>query len=64
MRKPKLTRRVLRGILDVLLVVESGGPADIWGWDNAETRKQYADAMVALGWVNDTICARDSVKVR
>lgn len=51
--KPRLTDRVLRGIVAAAAPILAGGPAEAFGNDTPETRKAWDDVAVAKQWANE-----------
>ena len=55
MSKPRLTKRVLRGIIAGLAVHEAGEPSDMLGSNSPENTAIYNDAMFALRWAREML---------
>lgn len=50
MRRPRITRRVLRGIQEMGAAVSAGDEHDLRGEGGPEARAAYDDAMRAYSW--------------
>lgn len=59
MRRPPLTNRVIRGLRAALSVVDAGGPEEITGYDDRESRLLYEDVLQAVRWLDGVVAARD-----
>jgi len=56
--KPRVTDKVLRGILAACSVVLAGDIASAFGHEDSETRKSWDDACRAQAWARQMIIAR------
>lgn len=64
MAKPKLTDKVLRGILAACSVVLAGDIASAFGHEDEETRKSWDDACRAQAWARQMIISREAGRGR
>lgn len=55
--KPRLTKRVLRGLASIRAAVETAPDEVVFGIDyedlDTEQKKEYADLEKALNWINE-----------
>ncbi|MCI0349556.1 MAG: hypothetical protein L0Z53_09050 [Acidobacteriales bacterium] len=53
MSRPRLTNKVIEGIIAMGCVVSCGAPEDAFGSDGPKERRQYDAAIVAFNWAKD-----------
>lgn len=55
MRRPRLSRRILQGIVEMGALASAGDESDLCGDDSDTSKRAYDDAMKAYDWARDMI---------